>query len=110
LGFNIVSVPAGFGQELSEYEMTVLRNQVARCWTLPADAVGVEIDRVRVKAELDPSGAVKGDPQVVSGPSESSLAQSAIRALKRCSPFSLPAEKFEAWKEITVTFDPNELF
>jgi hypothetical protein len=107
---SVVSASAEPTQELSETEMAAFRNQVAQCWNIPVEAVGAKAERVSVRVELDPSGAVRGEPQVLSDPSNSRLAQSAIHAMKRCSPFSLPAEKFGAWKELTITFDPSEMF
>ena len=31
------------------------------------------------------------------------------RAVLRCQPYQLPPEKYEAWREINVNFDPREL-
>lgn len=101
---------AGQATELSESEMAGFRDQVLRCWNIPTEAVGAKVQGVSVKVELDPSGALRKDPRVVSGARDSRLAQSAIRAVKRCSPFTLPAKKYPAWAEITINFDPSEMF
>jgi hypothetical protein len=38
-------------------------------------------------------------------------AKSATTALTKCVPFnSLPPAKYEVWKEITIDFDPREMF
>ncbi len=95
--------------ELSESETAAFLRQVTRCWKIPAEVVGVKGERVSIKIELDPSGALRGDPTVVSGVRDSRLGQSAIRAMKECSPFTLPAEKYDAWAEITINFDPSEM-
>jgi len=37
-------------------------------------------------------------------------AESAVRAVTRCAPFSfLPAAKYAAWREVEVVFDPHTL-
>ena len=37
-------------------------------------------------------------------------AESATRAVRRCQPFRLPASKYEAWRDVEVKFDPNDMF
>lgn len=106
LGLN-AAASAGQMAELSESEMEALRHQVVRCWKIPAEVMGVQGEGVSIKIELDPSGALRVDPTVLSGARDSRLAQSAIRAMKQCSPFTLPAEKYDAWAEITINFDPS---
>ena len=38
-------------------------------------------------------------------------ADSALRALRdpHCTPLDLPPEKYDAWKNLTVTFDPKQM-
>jgi colicin import membrane protein len=33
-----------------------------------------------------------------------------LRAVRRCAPYNLSAEKYDSWQEIVVTFDPREMF
>jgi colicin import membrane protein len=28
----------------------------------------------------------------------------------RCSPYTLPADKYDAWADVIVNFDPSEMF
>ena len=35
--------------------------------------------------------------------------ESALRAVRQCAPYNLPAEKYDAWKQVKVTFDPREM-
>lgn len=111
--------PASLGSRLgaesvrmSQTELDALRGQVARCWNPPVGAVGAEDLKVRVKFELDQSGEVAGSPEVLnssSNPAFRAAASSAVRAVMRCAPYSLPASKYEAWKEVIINFDPREL-
>ena len=32
-----------------------------------------------------------------------------MRAVRRCQPYNLPADKYDAWKEVKVTFDPKDM-
>ena len=41
---------------------------------------------------------------------ERAAAEAARRAVSRCAPYNLPAEKYEAWAEVIVNFDPSEMF
>jgi colicin import membrane protein len=41
---------------------------------------------------------------------ERAAAESARRAILQCAPYSLPAEKYEAWADVIVHFDPSEMF
>ncbi len=64
--------------------------------------------------KLDQSGAIIGRPEVTaSGGSDAArrtLEGSALRAVMRSSPFkNLPADKYDAWSEVVVNFDPSEL-
>jgi colicin import membrane protein len=36
-------------------------------------------------------------------------AEAAMRAVKACSPFTLPPDKYAAWKMIIWDFDPREM-
>ena len=35
--------------------------------------------------------------------------ESAIRAVKMCGPYKLPVEKYDAWNDVIVTFDPTKM-
>lgn len=102
------------GEKLSQSEMDALRGQVQRCWNIPAGAADGENLRVSVKFKLDRSGALDGSPEIISGGGsggvERAAAEAARRAVARCAPYTLPAEKYETWAEVIVNFDPSEMF
>ncbi len=102
------------GQKLSQSEMDALRGQVQRCWNLPAGAIDGDKLRVSVKFRLDRSGAVDGGIEIISGGGgsgvERAAAEAARRAVARCAPYNLPAEKYETWAEVIVNFDPSEMY
>ncbi|MEP9372185.1 hypothetical protein [Mesorhizobium sp. KR1-2] len=102
------------GAKLSQSEMDALRGQIQRCWNIPAGAVDAQNLRVSVKFKLDRSGAVEGGAEVISGGGSSGVeraaAESARRAVLKCSPYNLPADKYDAWADVIVNFDPSEMF
>ena len=39
-----------------------------------------------------------------------SAAENARRAVISCAPFRLPPRKFEIWRDMTLVFDPRQMF
>jgi len=100
--------------QLSQSELDALRGQIQRNWSILAGLDGAEGVRIRIHIRLDPSGAIIGQPEVTAtGGSESArniLAGGARRAVLKASPFvNLPPEKYEAWREVIVNFDPSQM-
>lgn len=98
--------------QMSQSELDALRGQIAQCWVPPAGAVGAESLNVRVRISLDQSGQVSGSPEVMNSngnPAFPAAASSAVRAIMRCAPYSLPIAKYEAWQDVIVNFDPREM-
>lgn len=102
------------GEKLTQSEMDALRGQIQRCWNVPVGALDAENLRVSLKFKLDPSGAVEGRPEIISGGNGSSVeraaAESARRAILQCAPYNLPSEKYSAWADVIVHFDPTDMF
>ena len=102
------------GDKLSQSEMDALRGQVQRCWNIPAGALDAENLKVSVKFKLDRTGALEGSPEIVEGGGTSGVelaaAEAARRAVSRCAPYNLPVDKYEAWADVIVHFDPSEMF
>ncbi len=103
------------GSKLSQTEMDGLRGQVQKCWNIPAGAVDGDKLRVSVKFKLTPEGEIDGSPEIISGAASSGVeraaAEAARRAVSRCAPYNLPAEKYAGgWDEVIVNFDPSEMF
>lgn len=90
-----------------------LQDKYRGCWNkLGFDGVAY-IPQIRVVYNAD--GALAADPVLVnpsSDPAERSLADSALRAVKRCDPLKIPPEfaPFHAqWGKRTLRFDPEEM-
>ena len=89
--------------------------QVSRCWTIDLRMPGIEKMEVSIKAEFDRSGAVTSaaimaDKDKLRDPDYAKFAESARRAIFKCSPYKFPeSAPYEAWKTITFGFNPKDL-
>lgn len=106
----------GDAPRLSVREQDLLRSQISaqlrQCWKLPGGGGGIETIVVTVRWRLFPDGSLDGEPALEapqSGPVYQIAAEAAMRAVKACSPFTLPQDKYWAWKSIIWDFDPREM-
>ena len=72
---------------------------------------------IEIKVAVNPDGRVKTASITNSGrmftdPFFRAMAESALRAVKnpRCSPFKVPVERYDVWKDLTLVFNPKEMF
>ncbi len=103
------------GAKLSQSEMDALRGAIAKCWNVPAGVADAPGLVVTVKMHLTEAGEVQGMPQVTSGGGGDAgvgraAAESALRAVQRCAPYTLPRDKYDTWADVIVTFDPRDMF
>ncbi|WP_108658528.1 cell envelope biogenesis protein TolA [Acuticoccus kandeliae] len=94
-------------------EMDALRAQMQRCWNPPIGLAGGQDIIVQVQIRLTPDGAVESIDQIGAqgvGSLYDVAVDAARRAVLQCQPYRLPAEKYEVWKDVQVSFDPRELF
>jgi colicin import membrane protein len=102
------------GSKLTQSEMDALRGQIQRCWNVPAGAMDAENLKVSVQFRLNRSGALEGRPEIVSASGgdgvQRAAAESARRAILQCAPYNLPVDKYDAWAEVIVHFDPRDMF
>lgn len=103
-------------QKLSVSEMDAIRQQISSCWLVPAGAKNAADLVVEIEVTMNPDRTVRSSKVVDSSrmqrdPFYRSAAESALRALKspNCSPLQLPPEKYDTWKNFTITFDPKDM-
>lgn len=105
-------------QPLSEKEFSNLQIKVAQCWHLPENIEQNHRPAVKIHIWLDPDGSFSRPPEVVREPSLDrenqniqAISESALRAVHNCRDAfaSLPREKYRTWRDIILTFDPNEV-
>jgi hypothetical protein len=107
---------APLGQRLSASEMDMLREQITRCWNVPAGARDTPELVIWIRVVVSPDGNVQqativdrartdGDPFF------RAAAESARRAFfnPECRPLRLPAGKYEIWRDMLVDFSPKDL-
>lgn len=104
----------GHAMTLSLSELDMLRRRLADCWHVP---VGVQRARdliVTVHIQLRRDGSLQAQPRVINTsmhPAFRVASESAVRAVQECSPFTfLPVSKYEIWQDITLDFNPEEMF
>ena len=98
---------------MTQSELDALRAQISRCWSPPVGAVDASQLAVKIEFGLDRQGNVNFGPQPIQYPANQfgvAAAESAMRAVRRCAPYSLPADKYEAWRRVRINFDPSDMF
>jgi hypothetical protein len=102
------------GDRLTLNEVDAFRAQMRRCWSPPAGAKQAENLVVQVRLSLTLAGVISAGPVVVNrrylgDPFFRAAAESVLRAIRRCQPFTMPAEKYASWRNIELTFDPRRM-
>lgn len=111
---NSLGLPTASAPRLSQNELDALRARLRDCWILPAGAADAQDLVVQVRILFRQDGSLAAEPTLLNRGSSAYFqvaAESALRAIRRCAPFSfLPVAKYEVWKDIEVTFDPRDMF
>ena len=99
---------------LSISEIDLLRQQLSSCWNAPAGAVIDPGMAVRISAKVlqnmkvSPSSVRIVDTNISkTNPFYGPITDSAMRTLlnPQCTPLKLPKDKYNLWKNLTITFD-----
>ena len=105
------------GPELTISEIDLVRQQIHRCWNLPAGAKDAHTMLISIRISMNPDGTVRtarilDQSRMSSNPFYRAMAESALRAVSNpiCQPFKLPPEKFDRWKNMKLNFDPKDMF
>ncbi len=106
-------VSSGNAPRLTQSEIDALRAQIQACWNPPLGAENAQELVVRLRIQFRTDGTLSTEPTLLnrgSSPYFQVAAESAMRAVRRCAPYTLPAAKYEVWKDVEVTFDPRDMF
>ncbi|MFQ5775224.1 MAG: cell envelope integrity protein TolA [Kiloniellaceae bacterium] len=92
-----------------------IQQQLRDCWRLDPGAPQAEDMVVEIHVVLNPDGSVRETDivdvvRMVQDGYFRSAAENAKRAIDICSPFRLPPKKYEVWRELTLRFNPREMF
>jgi outer membrane biosynthesis protein TonB len=107
---------APLGSQLSASELDMVREQIARCWNVPAGARDAKDLVVVIRVVVNPDGTVQkativDQARAASDPFFRAAAESARRAFfnPQCRPLHLPPEKYAIWKDLVVDFSPKDI-
>mgnify|MGYP005992329387 CR=1 FL=1 len=102
------------GPPLTGREKGALVLAVQECWNPPIGVQNAADLKVTLLVELNEQGRITDGPTLIS-PSGSPQGvvkqayEAGRRALIRCAPYSLPKDKYEQWRQIEVTFNPQNM-
>jgi len=105
-----VGDPRGLDARMSVSELDALRAQISPCWSPPVGVQGAADLAVQLGLALNVDGTLMRPPEILtsgSGLAFLAAADAARRAVLRCQPYELPVEKYDAWREIELNFDPS---
>lgn len=105
----------GLGNDLKLSELDALKSSMYRCWRIPLDAKNPEELVIKVSVSLRSDGHVTSaelvDQAAIArspNPYMVVAAQRAVSAVSKCAPYDfLPLDKYDKWKEMTLTFKPE---
>ncbi len=94
-----------------------IRAQIFLCWNPPIGGADVRSMTVMMRGRYAKDGSIIGLPTIVEQTGVTTgnadyaraFADTAKRAMLRCSPLKLPANLYNDWKEVDVNFDPKSL-
>ena len=88
----------------------MLQQQIERCYSAPPGAAqGVVLPMLDIR--LNPNGSLAAEPRIMRGGAsavDQSIAQAALRAVRRCAPYKIPAQYapyYNDWKAINAEFE-----
>jgi outer membrane biosynthesis protein TonB len=89
-----------------------ISRQVTPCWNIPIAAQGIAGLRAELNIVMGPDGRVQSvaptdAARMRTDPVFRAFAESAVRAVRACSPLKLPAESYQVWRNIIFNFDPS---
>jgi len=104
-------------QSLAISEIDLVRQQIRKCWSLPAGAKDAADLVISIEVDMNADGSVrraqiKDRARMGKDAFFRAAAESARRAVlnPRCNPFKLPPEKYQQWQTMTLNFNPREMF
>ncbi len=107
---------APLGSQISASEIDMVREQISRCWNVPAGARDAKDLVVEIRVAVNPDGTVQkativDQGRMASDPFFRAAAESARRAFfnPQCRPLRLPPEKYAIWKDLVVDFSPRDI-
>ena len=100
-------------KQLSVSYVDAIRIKLRSCWNIDPGAKDIQNMKIVIKTTLAPDGNISdidilNIDEYKSSPWFKVVAESARRALIVCSPYNLPVEYYQDWKNIVFTFYPDK--
>ncbi len=105
--------------QVSRFEVMELaraiQQQMSACWRIEPGARDAQDLIVQIHVLLNRDGSVLhanivDNRRMATDAFYRSAAENARRAILSCQPFELPPKRYEVWREMKLTFNPNEMF
>jgi len=105
---------SNISDRLTLSELDAIKAQIQRCWSVPGGARDGHELIVTIRIYLNPDGSLMRPPEIadasgMADPYYRTMAESAVRAVRKCEPLRVPSTKYEDWREIVLTFNPREM-
>lgn len=103
----------GTQMSMSVNEIDALRARIAQCWNPPPGGLGADSIVVKLRLKLNEDGSLVGYPTVENSggsPFFQAAADSAVRAVFQCQPYTLPSDKYAVWRDMILNFDPSQMY
>lgn len=105
------------GDVVTASEIDAIHQKISRCWIVPNGARDVQDLIVDVDMKIAKDGTVieakiSDKARIARDPRFRAAAESAQRAVldPRCNPLPLNPEKYEQWKDLTLSFNPEDMY
>jgi len=99
--------------KLTSEEIAAFQTHLQKCWHPPASMAGAQKLRASLRIALTPEGTLAREPLLIQASASAQgprLVETAARDLRECQPFSfLPADKYQEWKLLDLSFSPRGL-
>ena len=105
------------GEVITATQIDAIRQKIRKCWIVPAGVQGMKDLVVDIKMQISQDGTVtKADIVDTSRYSRDEAFQMAAESARRavldpaCNPLPLPADKYDQWKDLELSFNPKDMF
>jgi colicin import membrane protein len=112
----VLGAPEGRDRVISASERAVLAQIIRSCvqqkWNLSAGGEDVMNMEIKLRLQFHPDGRLASLPQVTNpqnNPYFLAASEGAVRAAQACEPYSLPSEKYDAWRDVLMTFSLRDM-
>jgi colicin import membrane protein len=93
----------------------LLKEQMERCYQPPIGATGGSVALPMLDVRFNPDGTLATEPRIIrSGPNQidRTVAEAALRAVRRCAPYNIPAKfapYYADWKVWNIEFETSQI-